>query len=265
MRSPIAARYDFDVDPLIDRYRRLARTLHSILAEVEAEIRPGRTTRELEQIAEDAIHRAGVQSCFVGYRGFPMNITASVNDEVLNTLPSKRVLKDGDLLKLQVGIQDGVGFSYQAWTYFVGPPSKDDARFVETGRIALSRGVGAARAGDRVSRISAAIQQTIEGAGYSVNKKYVGHGMGSQQHENPQVPGYVIPGAEAPALPLGQILSVLVVAHQGRDDCRTAADGWNVVTRDRSQALLLSQIVVVRAGLPEIILEPRTFHPSTRA
>jgi len=92
------------MDQLIESYRNLARPMSAIFTELESELRPGRTTRELEQIAEDAIHRAGVKSCFLGYRGYPACITASVNEEVLNTPPSKRTLKEGDLLKLQVGI-----------------------------------------------------------------------------------------------------------------------------------------------------------------
>ena len=248
------------MNPLVDRYRLLARPMRSILDELEAEIRPGRTTRELEQTAEDAIHRAGVKSCFLGYRNYPACITASVNEEVLNTLPSRRALKEGDLLKLQVGIRDEVAFSYQAWTYFVGDPSKDDARFVETGRIALNRAIGAVRTGHAVSNISKAIQETLEAAGYSVNKNYVGHGMGRHQHEEPQVPCYVPPDRPSPLLAGSQILSVLVIAHRGGEKCATLRDNWNVVTRDKSNALLLSQIVVARDGLPDVILEPRDSH-----
>lgn len=250
--------YDLAMDQLIEGYRNLAQTMRAMFSELESEVRPGRTTRELEQIAEDAIHRAGVESCFLGYRGYPACITASVNEEVLNTLPSKRPLKKGDLLKLQVGIKDRKGFSYQAWTYFVGPPSKADARFVETGRIALVRAVAAVQPG-KIDSISNAIQSTIEGAGFSVNKRYVGHAMGRAQHESPQIPGYVVSGGPAvpQALPVGKILSIQVIAHQGSDDCRTMRDNWNVVTADRSKALLLSQIVVVQEGPAEVILEPR--------
>ena len=104
LRTLIGKRYDRVMDQLIESYRNLARPMSAIFTELESELRPGRTTRELEQIAEDAIHRAGVKSCFLGYRGYPACITASVNEEVLNTPPSKRTLKEGDLLKLQVGI-----------------------------------------------------------------------------------------------------------------------------------------------------------------
>jgi methionyl aminopeptidase len=253
------------MDPLIEGYRKLAPIMGAILAELENELRPGRTTRELEQIAEDAIHRAGVKSCFLGYRGYPACITASVNEEVLNTPPSKRVLTDGDLLKLQVGIKDGIGFSYQAWTYFLGNPSKADAQFVETGRIALSRALAAVRAGPGsvINSIAGAIQSTMEGAGYSINKKFVGHGMGMAQHEEPQIPGYVPSPEDIYKKPVreGKILSVLVIAHQGTDDCRVLSDNWNVVTRDRSKALLLSQIVVVRDGPAEVLLPPRNSRP----
>jgi len=251
------------MDPLLESYRKLARILRTILTELESELRPGRSTRELEQIAEDAIHRAGVQSCFLGYRGYPACITASVNDEVVNTSSSKRILKEGDLLKLQVGIKDGIGFSYQAWTYFLGKPSKEDSLFVETGRIALSRAVAAVRSRGQIIPISQAIQSTLEDAGYSVNKKYIGHGMGQTQHELPMIPGYVLQGTPArpESLPDGKILSIQVIAHQGCDDCRTMNDNWSVVTRDHSRALLLSQIVVVREGAAEVLLEPRDSRP----
>ncbi len=247
---------------MIAAYRRLAQTLGSILEEIENEIRPGRTTKDLEQVAADAILRAGLRSCFKGYRGYPAHITASLNDEILNTPPSTRSMTDGDLLKLQVGICEEAAFSYQAWTYFVGPPSKEDRRFVDSGRKALARAMAEIGAGRAVGLVSKAIQETLEGAGYSVNREYVGHGMGARQHEPPMIPCFVMPGTEPPdLLEDGRILSVQVIAHRGRSKCRVIRDGWSVVTADGSRALLLSGIVVVRPERAEILLGPRNSGP----
>jgi len=244
---------------MLEDYRALAKVLDALLSEIEAEIRPGTKTSRFNAITEDFIRATGLESSFKGYRGFPAYVTASINEEVLNALPSDRKLAEGDLFKIQAGIKDGVGHSYQAWTYFVGQPRLQDEKFVTAGLDALDRATRQARTGGDVVDIARAIQTTIEGAGYSVNRKYVGHGMGSQQHENPQVPCYVVEPVSLMAhrLRKGQLLSIQVIAHAGREDSRTLPDHWGVVTRDRSRALTLSQIVAVDDGGPEVLTPPR--------
>lgn len=242
--------------PLVLAYRRLAEVLRAIMSEIECEILPGITAKHLDQVAEAAILRAGVQSSFKGYRGYPAFITCSLNEEVLNTIPAPRAMKEGDLLKLQVGIKDGSAHSYQAWTYFVSTPNEADRRFVDCGQRALAAAVGQVRAGGDVASISQVISSEIESGGYSVNRKFVGHGMGEVQHEDPQIPGYPIPGYSA-ILPEGKIVSIQVIAHQGSDDCKILDDNWNTVTCDGSKALLLNQIVVATQAGPDVILGPR--------
>ncbi len=245
---------------LVQDYKLLAKTLDDLLREMEAEIRPGVRTSRFEEIAASFINATpGLQSSFKGFRGMPAYVTTSINHEVINTLPSSRMLEDGDLFKLQVGIKDGVGHSYQSWTYFVGTPRPEDEAFVAVGNEALERAVRLVKVGASVIEISRALQTTLEGSGYSTNKKYVGHGMGRNQHEDPQIPCYVPPQADLYEYRLrkDQIVSIQVIAHAGKDDCRTAKDDWSVETRDRSRAINLNQIVVATEKGPDVITVPR--------
>ena len=206
---------------MVQDYKLLAKVLDELLREVESYIRPGVKTSRFEDVAASFIKATpGLQSSFKGYRGMPFHVTTSVNQEVLNALPSNRTLEDGDLFKLQVGIKDGVGHSYQSWTYFVGKPRAEDEAFLAVGNEALERAVRLVKAGTDVMEISRVIQTTVEESGYSTNKKYVGHGMGRNQHENPQIPCYVPPPSGLPAVRLSrnQIVSIQVIAHAGKDD-----------------------------------------------
>jgi methionyl aminopeptidase len=248
------------VADLVQDYKLLAKVLDELLREIEAEIRPGVKTSRFEAITASFIEATpGLQSSFKGYRGAPFYVTTSVNQEVLNTPPSSRKLEDGDLFKLQVGIKDGIGHSYQSWTYFVGTPRPEDEAFLAAGNEALERAVRLVKVGSNVIEISRAIQTTVEGAGYSINKKYVGHGMGKNQHENPQIPCFVPERADeiSHRLRKGQIVSIQVIAHAGNDDCRTMQDDWSVETRDRSRAINLNQIVVATEKGPDVITLPR--------
>jgi methionyl aminopeptidase len=243
---------------LVQRYRAIAPAMGEILAELEAEILVGRTTGDLEHAAKDAIHRRGFESLFFGFRGYPAYITASLNQEVLNTPPGPRRLAEADLLKLQVGITRGGGHAYQSWTYAIGTCRKEDRPLIQACRKALDRAVSEARAGVRVGVLSRAIQETVEAAGYSVNRSYVGHGMGARHHEPPMIPCYdTRDGAMDEVLPAGQILSVQVIAHEGANGCRTAEDGWNVLTRDGRRAAMLSQMIVVGPQASEVLLPAR--------
>lgn len=244
---------------LLEDYRSLAWLLDALFREFEEEIRPGVKTSRFDAIAAAFLKNEGVESSFKSYRGYPAFVSTSVNQEVLNTIPSARKLCDGDLLKLQAGIKDGVGHSYQAWTYAVGTPRAEDASFLSAGKLALNRAVPFVKAGMNVLEISRTIQSTLESAGYSPNEKYVGHGMGRRQHELPQVHCYVPEGSDAIAhvLRRGQILSIQVIAHQGKRDCLTVRDGWSVETRDQSRALTLSQIVVATENGPDVLTPMR--------
>jgi len=240
---------------LVDRYRELTQAFRGVLTELEAELSIGRSLRDLELAAQDAVVRRGHESSFKGYRGFPAFITASLNDEILNTVPDNRRLKDGDLLKLQVGIKGGGAHAYQSWTYAIGRVRDADRSLIDAGQKALARAVADVRP-TSVKPISRAIQETIEGAGFSVNRSYVGHGMGEGQHEPPQIPCYASDEYDDRLRP-GQILSIQVIAHAGAPRCRTIQ--WNVKSADGKRAVIFSQMLVVgRDGPPETLLEPRS-------
>lgn len=244
---------------MLEDYKLLAKLLDALFAEIEAEIQPGVKTSRFDVITSNFIKSVGVQSSFKEYRGFPAYVNTSINHEVLNTLPSSRKLQDGDLLKIQTGIMDGIGRSYQSWTYFVGRPRPEDEAFLAAGNEALERAVRQVKARGNVIEVSRAIQTTLDAAGYSPNQKYVGHGMGRGQHENPQIPCYVPdpPDLMSYQLSKGQLVSIQVIAHMGTSDCRTMGDGWSVETKDRSRALILSQIVAAGDGGPDVITPPR--------
>jgi methionyl aminopeptidase len=249
---------------LLQDYQALAGVLDELLKELEAEIQPGVKTSRFDELTESFIKRAGVESSFKGYRGYPAFVSTSLNQEVLHTPPSKRELKDGDLFKLQVGIQDGVGHSYQAWTYFVGTPLKEDQKFVLAGGHALDRAVRQMKPGNDVIDVSRAIQTTLESAGYAPNQKYVGHGMGRNKHELPQIPCCVMQPEKDMShwLNAGQLASIQVIAHAGGEDCVTMKDKWSVETRDHSRAITLSQIVAVGDEGPIVITPPRNSQPA---
>ncbi len=243
------------VKDLVARYRALTLAFRDVLGELEAELAVGRSLKDLERAAQDAVVRRGHESSFKGYRGYPAFITASLNDEVLNTVPDDRRLKDGDLLKLQVGIKGGEAFAYQSWTYAVGKASEVDRRLIEAGRKALARAVADTRPGP-VSVISRAIQETVEEAGFSVNRNYVGHAMGQTLHEPPPIACFVDPERPRDVVRPGQILSIQVIAHAGVQRCKMIE--WNVKTVDGKRAVMFSQMLVVgRDGPPEVLLEPR--------
>jgi methionyl aminopeptidase len=247
-----------DQEELIAGYRSLAGTLDAILSELETDIRPGVTTRELEARATELMEKHGVRSYFKGYRGYPASITTSVNHEVINTMPSKKVLRSGNILSMQVGITNEKAFSYQGWTYAVGQVTEGEQNLMNASRRALQKACSLCTGGHTVSDISRAIQTSVECAGFFVNRQFVGHGMGSRPHELPQIPMYVTQDPEAAnPLRVGQILSIVVIAHLGGHESCAMSDNWNIVTKDGSKAVHFSQIVVVGDADPEILTQER--------
>jgi methionyl aminopeptidase len=244
---------------LIAGYRTLAGTLDAILCRLETCVRPGVTTRELEVRAVRLMGQHGVRSYFKGYRGYPASITTSVNDEVINTLPSDKVLKPADLLSMQVGITDGKAFSYQGWTYALGHVMPHERKLLEAARRALRKACALCTADHSVPEISRAIQAAVVSAGFSVNRDFTGHGMGRTPHQMPQIPMHVgRHGRGANPLRTGEILSIVVIAHSGGPRCIVTSDTWNVVTADRSKAVQLTQMVVVGDAAPENLTRERT-------
>ncbi|HSF20099.1 MAG TPA: type I methionyl aminopeptidase [Vicinamibacteria bacterium] len=218
---------------------------------------PGMTTADLDRIAERELRREGAKSAFKGYRGFPANVCISVNDEVVHGIPSShRVLREGDLVSLDFGCVVDSYFGDNAITAGVGEIPKHLRRLLEVTESALFNAIDAARAGNRVSDISYAIQSFVEARGFAVVREFVGHGIGRALHEDPPVPNYVRAGRDPKLLP-GMCLAIEPMVNSGEHHVKTLADRWTVVTADGSFAAHFERSVAILESGPWILAEPR--------
>jgi methionyl aminopeptidase len=210
-----------------------SRIVLETLALVEKAVAPGLTTDELDRIAEAEIRRQGARPAFVGYRGYPKTLCTSINDEVVHGIPGKRVLKDGDIIGVDCGaVVDGY-FGDAARTIPVGRIDAETAKLLEATRRALAEGIAAARPGGRVSDIGAAVEAVAIVNGYGVVRDFVGHGVGTALHEEPQIPNYG-PAGRGSLLKAGMVLAIEPMFNLGRAEVGVDPDGWTVRTRDRS-------------------------------
>ena len=236
----------------IEAIRAAARLVTRTLEMLAREIRPGQTTAELDRLAEDFIRGHGGRPAFKGYRGFPASICPSVNEEVVHAIPGSRTLESGDVIGIDVGVEKDGYFGDAAYTFPVGEVSEEATRLLRVTREALLQGVERARPGNRVGDISHAIQSHAERNGYSVVRSLVGHGIGRQMHEEPQVPNYGLPD-RGPRLMAGQVLAIEPMVNAGGPDVVTRPDGWTVVTKDGSLSAHFEHTVAVGRTGPEIL------------
>jgi methionyl aminopeptidase len=219
-------------------------------------LKPGISTGELDDMIHEHVVKQKGKLLFYRYRGFPANSCISINSEVVHGIPRKRrKIKLGDVVSVDVGVKLRGYCGDSAWTFAVGEISEEAARLMRVGREALYRGIEACRVGNRVSDISRQIQKHSEGQGYHVVKKFVGHGIGSKLHEDPQVPNYVDgePPRQDPVLREGMVLAIEPMVNIGTDEVETLDDGWTVVTRDRSLSVHFEHTVAVTREGPRIL------------
>jgi methionyl aminopeptidase len=210
-----------------------SRIVLETLDAVEKVIAPGVTTEELDRVAEAEIRRQGARPAFIGYRGYPKTLCTSVNDEVVHGIPGKRALQEGDVVGIDCGaVVDGY-FGDAARTIAVGRIPAETATLIETTRKALMAGIGAVRPGARVSDIGAAVEAVALVHGYGVVRDFVGHGVGTALHEEPQIPNYG-PAGRGSVLKAGMVLAIEPMFNLGRAEVSVDGDGWTVRTRDRS-------------------------------
>ncbi len=236
----------------IEAIRTAAQLVTRTLEMLGREVRPGRTTGELDRLAETFIRDHGGQPAFKGYRGFPASICPSVNDEVVHAIPGSRELRDGDVIGIDVGVEKDGYFGDAAYTFPVGGVSREAKRLLHVTFGALLEGVSQARAGKRVGDISHAIQAHAEQHGFSVVRSLVGHGIGRQMHEEPQVPNYGPPD-RGPRLMVGQVLAIEPMVNAGGPDVALLGDGWTVVTVDHSLSAYFEHSVAITLDGPEIL------------
>ena len=199
--------------------------------ELKKHIAPGITTKELDRVAEQIIRKHDAIPSFKGYNGFTGSICASVNEELVHGIPGGRVLKEGDIISIDIGAQYNGYHGDSAWTYAVGNIDAETARLLEVTEQSLYRGLEEAKPGERLSNISHAIQVYVEENSFSVVREYVGHGVGQDLHEDPQVPHYGPPN-KGPRLRPGMVLAIEPMVNAGSRYVKTLADDWTVVTVD---------------------------------
>ncbi len=235
--------------------RKAGRVVAEIIEKTRAAIRPGVTTLEIDAVARSVIESRGARSNFLNYHGFPAVICTSPNDMIVHGIPGDYLVEEGDLLSVDCGaIVEGY-HGDAAYTVAVGEVSAVARRLVEVTERSLWAGIDAMVPGGRLHDIGRAVQQVAESAGFSVVRKYVGHAIGTQMHEEPQVPNYW-PGTPGPKLKVGNVYAVEPMVNVGTYDTTELDDGWSVVTADGSLSAHFEHTIAVTDGGPEVLTAP---------
>jgi methionyl aminopeptidase len=236
----------------IAKLRRVNQLVGRILAELRQMVRPGVTTTEIDALAEQRVREAGAEPAFKGYHGYPATVCSSVNEQVVHGIPSARALNEGDVVSIDMGARLDGFFGDSAVTVPVGQVSESAAALLRVTEEALFHGIEAVKPGARVSDIGAAVQQHVEAHGFSVVREFVGHGLGTALHEEPQIANYG-PGGRGPRLSEGMVLAIEPMVNAGQPAVKVLADGWTAVTRDGSLSAHFEHTVVVTGEGCEIL------------
>lgn len=232
------------------------RIVAEVMRSLQEVITVGATTREIEQFADNRIRTLGGRSAFRGYRGYPSSICASINEEVVHGIPSSKKLKEGDIISVDLGVLYNGFFGDAAYTFPVGSIDSETALLLKVTEESLYCGIDKAVVGNRVSDISHAIQLHAEQFGFSVVKSFVGHGIGRQLHEEPQVPNFGLPG-QGPRLREGMTLAIEPMVNAGTFEVRILEDGWTAVTADGKRSAHFEHTVVVMPERARILTKFR--------
>jgi methionyl aminopeptidase len=224
-----------------------------ILRALGEEIRPGVSTETLDRLAERLIKKAGGKPAFKGYRGYPKTICTSINEQVVHGIPSATViLKEGDIVSIDVGIVYKGYVGDTAATFPVGEISEEKERLISVTRQSLYEGIKQARAGNRLSDVSHAVQSHVESNGFSVVRDFVGHGIGQKMHEDPQVPNFGQPHM-GPRLEAGMVLAIEPMVNAGTSEVMVLEDGWTAVTKDGRPSAHFEHSIALTDGEAEIL------------
>ncbi|MFQ5816888.1 MAG: type I methionyl aminopeptidase [Terriglobia bacterium] len=226
-----------------------------VLVAVARRIAPNVTTMELEQLAESRIAALGARPAFKGYKGYPCATCVSVNEEIVHGIPSERKLARGDIVSLDVGVELEGYFADSATTIALEPIAREAEKLLAVTREALYQGIAQARPGRYLGDISRAVQEHVERQGFSVIREFVGHGIGTQLHEEPQVPNYATP-ARGPKLKPGMVLAIEPMVAAGSPAVKLRPDRWTAVTADGSYAAHFEHCVAVTPNGPWILTAP---------
>lgn len=228
---------------------RIVAKTHEIL---EKEIRAGITTAELNKLAEDYISSTGAVPSFKGYRGYPAAICTSINEEVIHGIPGLKKLKDGDIISIDIGAIINGFHGDAARTFAVGKVSPEAERLIDVTRQSFFEGIKFAKPGYHLNDISGAIQSYVESFGFSVVRDFVGHGIGRQMHEDPQIPNYKLQN-RGPRLAKGMVLAIEPMVNAGVYAVKVLNDKWTVVTKDNKYSAHYENTVLITDGEPELL------------
>ena len=243
----------------IELIRESSRIVAEVLRLVGSQIRPGVTTLELDELAEDYIRSADAEPAFKGYEGlaktpFPGTLCTSIDQEVVHGIPSQRRLREGEIVSIDVGVRKNGYYGDAAMTFAVGQIEAEKARLMQVTQEALAKGLKEAVAGNFVEDISYAVQQHVESGGFSVVRDLVGHGVGKELHEEPAVPNYGKPGTGL-KLKNGMTLAVEPMVNLGHWRVKVAPDGWTVLTADGLPSAHFEHTIAIVDGKPEILTQ----------
>jgi methionyl aminopeptidase len=236
----------------IDKLRRVNQLVARILAELRQMAAPGVTTEQLDEVAEARVRAAGAEPAFKGYHGYPATVCVSANEQVVHGIPSSRALVEGDILSIDMGAKLDGFFGDCAVTVPIGTVSPEASALLRITEEALFHGIDAVKPGARVSDIGAAVQRHVEAHGFSVVREFVGHGIGTSLHEEPQVANYG-PAGRGPRLSEGMVLAIEPMVNAGGAGVKVLSDGWTAVTRDGSLSAHFEHTVVVTPEGCEIL------------
>lgn len=239
----------------IEKIRESARIVAQALEFAGTLVRPGVTTGEIDRKIAELIRGAGGVPSFLGYHGYPASTCISVNEQVVHGIPGDRVLRDGDIVGVDVGVYKNEYHGDAARSFAVGTVSAEAARLLRVAEEALDRGIAAIRPGARLGAISHAVQSWVEENGFSVVRDLVGHGIGRKLHEDPQVPNFG-PAESGPVLRAGAVLAIEPMVNQGTWEVRTLEDHWTVVTKDGRLSAHFEHTVAVTPDGPMILSRP---------
>ena len=240
-----------------------SRIVARVLNELRPMVRPGVRTQDLDAYAEARARELGARPAFKGYRGYPASLCVSVNEEIIHGIPSARVLRDGDLVSLDFGVLFNGFYGDAARTYPVGTVSETARRLMEAAERSLDKGLERLAEGNRLSDVSAAVQEHVEAQGFSVIRSFVGHGIGRDLHEEPQVPNFGVPG-RGPRIRPGLVLAIEPMIAAGDGEVDILGDGWTAVTRDRGLAAHFEQTVALTERGTEILSADGDDAPAAR-
>jgi len=237
----------------INKMRRPNQIVAEILSEIEAMIKPGVSTAELDRFAETIINKRGARPAFKGYRDYPATLCTSINEQVVHGIPSPKVLlKEGDIVSIDIGAEYDGWFGDAAKTFAVGEIVAEDKRLLTVTSECLESAVKVMIEGNRLSDIGNAVQSHAESNGFGVVRDYVGHGIGRQMHEQPQVPNYGNPG-RGPYLRPGMVLAIEPMINMGTWETEVLEDGWTVVTADGKKSAHFEYTVAVTDNVPLVL------------